>query len=113
MEEKNLPIILTQHTDLNGCCLYCSKKSVEKVKALAIEHIESKISLRIVTVSLGVASTIPQSSEEPTLLVSEADLALYKSKEKGRDQVTLSPILNYRFSYSDKRSQFRRRNLEQ
>ena len=104
--------IILPNIDAMGA-VHIAEEIRKNVKALAIDHLESKVSLGIVTVSLGVASTIPKSSEESTLLVGEADLALYESKEKGRDQVTLSPILNYRFSHLDKRSQFRRRNLEQ
>ncbi len=89
--------IILPNTDANGA-VHIAEEIRNKIKALAINHIKSKISLGIVTASLGVASTIPQSSKDPTLLLSEADLALYKSKEKGRDRVTLSSVLNFRLS---------------
>ncbi len=89
--------IILPNVDARGA-VYIAEKIRNQIKALAINHLKSKISLGMVTASFGVASTISQSSQEPTLLVREADLALYKSKEKGRDQVTLSPILNFRFS---------------
>ncbi len=92
--------IILPNIDAMGA-VHIAEEIRNKIKALAIDHIESKINLGIVTASLGVASTIPKLSKEPTLLVSEADLALYKSKEKGRDRVTLSPVLNFRFSFFD------------
>jgi diguanylate cyclase (GGDEF)-like protein len=43
----------------------------------------------VVTLSLGVASTIPNGRFSPTMLVAAADQALYHAKEKGRDRVIL------------------------
>ena len=42
-----------------------------------------------VTVSAGVASAIP-SSDDPTELINQADMALYRAKEAGRNQVQLA-----------------------
>ena len=93
--------IILPNVDARGA-VYIAEKIRNQIKALAIDHLKSKISLGMVTASFGVASTISQSSQEPTLLVREADLALYQSKEKGRDRVTLSSILNFRLSSGDK-----------
>lgn len=51
----------------------------------------------MVTISLGVASTVPHDHNQAEMLVLEADKALYKSKTQGRDRTTLSSILNFRF----------------
>ena len=59
------------------------------IQALAIDHINSQVGLGIVTISIGIASIIPQNGSEPTTLLSAADIALYESKEKGRDRITL------------------------
>lgn len=48
-----------------------------------------------VTVSLGVASTIPGAGRDLGTLLLAADRALFNSKKQGRDRVTLSFLLNY------------------
>ena len=52
---------------------------------------------RVVTVSLGVASTIPDLEVAPSVLVQAAEEALYQAKRKGRDRtevkcITLSSV---------------------
>ena len=42
----------------------------------------------VVTISLGVASTIPLLQSNPEIIVRAADEALYQSKAQGRDRVT-------------------------
>ncbi len=60
------------------------------VKKLRIPHHNSLVD-SVVTVSLGVASTIPNSVDNPQLLIEAADLALYQAKERGRDCVAVYP----------------------
>ncbi len=55
------------------------------VKQRAIQHQASKVA-STVTVSLGVASTIPSLITSPALLISAADKALYQAKAEGRDR---------------------------
>ncbi|NET35988.1 MAG: diguanylate cyclase [Cyanothece sp. SIO1E1] len=43
----------------------------------------------VVTISLGVASTIPNASTAPEMLIAAADQALYQSKKGGRDRVSV------------------------
>lgn len=62
------------------------------VKALCIEHLLSE--KNIVTISLGVASTIPAYSKVVSRLIKAADMALYESKHNGRDMVSVNKILN-------------------
>ncbi|OGR05159.1 MAG: diguanylate cyclase response regulator [Deltaproteobacteria bacterium RIFOXYD12_FULL_50_9] len=56
-----------------------------------IPHAKSKVS-EYVSISVGVASAIPQADAAPESLVAAADLALYKAKEEGRNRVMLSSL---------------------
>lgn len=89
---EEFAIILPQ-TDTNGA-VYIAEQVSQKIKYLAINHLNSLVKLGIVTVSMGVASTIPNHQDSPDLLIRAADEALYQSKEKGRDRVSISPFLN-------------------
>ncbi|MCW7752977.1 diguanylate cyclase [Desulfobotulus sp. H1] len=62
------------------------------VKNLAMEHAGSPIA-GVVTVSAGTATIIPSDSFTAEDLVREADAALYRAKEKGRNCVVSAPIL--------------------
>ncbi|MEO1764362.1 MAG: diguanylate cyclase, partial [Cyanobacteria bacterium J06629_18] len=55
-----------------------------QVKSLDIPHTDSNVS-DCVTVSLGVASTIPQFNILPRTLIAAADEMLYKAKSTGRN----------------------------
>jgi diguanylate cyclase (GGDEF)-like protein len=58
----------------------------EAIKALGISHGGSQVS-DLVTISMGVASTVPSRDSEPEALLRQADEALYRAKHRGRDQV--------------------------
>ncbi len=60
------------------------------VKELNIPHLNSSVD-SVVTISVGIASTVPNSKDNPHLLVEAADLALYKAKERGRDCIAVYP----------------------
>lgn len=51
----------------------------------------------IVTVSLGIASTIPYAEASPSVLIEAASEALYQSKRNGRDRISMSSTLNFCF----------------
>ncbi|WP_423801373.1 diguanylate cyclase domain-containing protein [Neobacillus sp. SAB-20_R2A] len=58
------------------------------VKELNIPHINSEIA-EIVTLSIGIASFIPGPTAKPKDLIQLADEALYTSKTKGRDTISI------------------------
>jgi diguanylate cyclase (GGDEF)-like protein len=51
----------------------------------------------IVTVSLGIASTIPNQENPASVLMDAANEALYQSKRNGRDRISMSSTLNFCF----------------
>lgn len=59
------------------------KKNVE---ALAIPH-ETSTASGIVSLSIGVASTVPERDSDPLDLVTKADQALFNAKQEGRDLI--------------------------
>jgi diguanylate cyclase (GGDEF)-like protein len=69
---------------------YLAENIREQVKALAIPCDYPGIGglpASVLTVSLGVASIIPNSETEAIVLINTAEKALYQAKRKGRDRV--------------------------
>jgi len=60
----------------------------EELKQLNLEHDFSSIAPRI-TLSIGIASLIPNRDSQPTTLLEYADNALYQSKENGRNRISI------------------------
>jgi len=63
----------------------------DRLSALAMSHKASTVS-PFVTVSQGVAGCVPRLDTDINDLIEAADKALYDSKQKGRDSITLSPF---------------------
>lgn len=80
-------VLLLPNTDVQG-----AKKVANELKktvaSLAIPHKASTAS-DVVSLSIGIATVYPERSDSPDLLVKNADLALYKSKWNGRNQIHL------------------------
>ena len=62
-----------------------------ELKQLKISHAQSEVS-NYVTLSLGIATVFPTKDLSEQVLINEADKALYKAKEKGRDRFILNTI---------------------
>ena len=71
-------------TDQEGGILI-AERMLEAIRKLNITHEQSKTADHV-TVSLGVATTIPQDSGNATRLIQAADRALYTAKASGRNQ---------------------------
>lgn len=80
--------VILPGTDLAG-----AEKVAEEiclaVRSRRIPHQGSEVA-KFITVSLGVASCLPDPSSNPDLLVRRADEALYQAKHQGRDRVELA-----------------------
>lgn len=77
-------------TDAGGA-VHLAERMQEKVIALAIAHDTSKIGGlpdNVITISLGVATTIPRPLNSPEQLVETAEEALYESKRRGGNRIT-------------------------
>jgi diguanylate cyclase (GGDEF)-like protein len=59
----------------------------ESVARLQIEHEALEVAV-YVSVSVGVATTVPSPNQTPRSLIAQADKALYRSKATGRNRVT-------------------------
>ena len=76
------------NTDV-GNSLKIAEKIQSRVRGLNLPHAGSKVSDRV-TLSIGLATTIPNADTSVELQIALADKALYKAKTSGRDRVILS-----------------------
>jgi diguanylate cyclase (GGDEF)-like protein len=63
-----------------------ARELVQSVESMKINHPMSEVS-KYITISVGMASVIPNEQNSPTQLLDEADKALYEAKHSGRNRV--------------------------
>ncbi|MDJ0647172.1 MAG: PleD family two-component system response regulator [Xenococcaceae cyanobacterium MO_188.B19] len=83
-------VVVLPNTNSEGA-LKVANNIRQTVQALKLDHPYSQIS-DVVTISLGVSSTIPNSDQSTGELLTIADQALYKAKKLGRNQAVLQLI---------------------
>ncbi|MEG3863448.1 AAA-like domain-containing protein [Microcoleus sp. herbarium12] len=96
---EEFAVILPQ-TDAAGALLIAEHIRA-KVKALNIVFQPETVDClpnNAITISLGIASVVPGPENDAATLVLAADEALYDSKRHGRDRLTMSTLLNFRFT---------------
>ncbi|MGD1805219.1 GGDEF domain-containing protein [Dapis sp. BLCC M126] len=84
---EEFAIVLPKKTQAEAVCI--AEKIRSQVKSLKIINQGSYIS-ELVTLSLGVATTIPELGSSIEKLIAQADKALYQAKATGRDRVICS-----------------------
>lgn len=75
-----------------GNAIKVAEEIQENIRALALPHPASPISSKV-TLSFGVASTIPVAGTSASWLLTAADQALYRAKEEGRDRIATQETL--------------------
>lgn len=81
--------IILPNTNIHGALRVAQKISI-LIANLQIPHAGSSVSAWV-TVSLGVASAVPNCSLQCSSLISGADQALYQAKAQGRDRIEVFP----------------------
>ncbi|HTX58717.1 MAG TPA: diguanylate cyclase [Verrucomicrobiae bacterium] len=76
--------IVMPGADENGALALCDRVRLAIAEG-AVEHEGSQHG--ILTVSVGVAATVPQTGRAPSSLLYDADTALYRAKQAGRNRV--------------------------
>ncbi len=77
-------VILLPNTNSEGAILVAVRVQ-SAIAVLRIPHEQSGVK-PVVTVSLGITALVPTMEVQPETLVAQADQALYKAKQQGRDQ---------------------------
>lgn len=79
-------VMLLPHTDKNGAQVI-AEEILQTIRELNIPHSHSFVSGKI-TVSIGIASLSPSEENDYHLLEKQADEALYKAKNSGRNRIS-------------------------
>lgn len=78
--------IVLPNTNMHGA-VQLAEIIRQKLAIRSITHRSSPLDIQIVSLSIGVASVIPHQGLSINWLIMEADQALYKAKETGRDRI--------------------------
>ena len=78
-------VVVLSGTDLTGA-REVAERMAQRIRSLALAHGGTGLSA-LVTLSMGIASEIPQLSANPEELLLRADQALYLAKARGRDRI--------------------------
>lgn len=81
-------VILLPNTDQEGA-VWIAQTIQAQVQQLGIVHESSSVSDRI-TMSIGIATVVPQRDSEPEAIIAIADQALYQAKTQGRNTYQVS-----------------------
>ena len=79
-------VALLPESDLEGA-IKVAQDCLDAIRHAAIPHVTSPVS-RYVTVSIGVAAMQPIYDKSCTLLIEQADIALYQAKQSGRNRMS-------------------------
>ena len=82
--------VVLPNTDSQGVSIV-AEVIRQQVENLRIEHPKSTVK-NYVTISLGIACTIPRQDSSPEQLISVSDSALYEAKQRGRNQAVLYSV---------------------
>ncbi len=85
-------VVALPGTGIEGA-IHVAERIREQVIELAIPHGGSPLRPPVVTISLGVASTIPQGTIDTTRLIEAANHALSEAKVQGRNCVTVGDVV--------------------
>lgn len=80
--------IILPNTPLVGA-IHLGNQILHGVRHLEIPHRTSSVS-HYVTISLGIATLIPDNESTEEILIKEADRALYQAKNQGRDRLVIA-----------------------
>ncbi len=84
-------VLILPGTDPDGA-IAIAEKMLKAIDTLGIPH-ETSPTSRYLTISLGVATTVPSQNVKSSILLAEADSALYEAKEAGRNRYVLAPVM--------------------
>lgn len=83
-------VVLLCNTDTEGAMLVANGMC-KAVRDMGIPHLHSEVA-EVITISIGIATMAPKSSDDATTFTKTADRALYSAKQKGRACIDLVEI---------------------